>query len=100
MKRKYILPLFCIAFLSFYFSAAAQPDTAGYFSSFDKVKIHYEVKGSGKPILLIHGFTGTASDWKSKPLYDSLLANGFKIIIVDLRGNGFSDKPATAAAIS
>jgi pimeloyl-ACP methyl ester carboxylesterase len=26
-------------------------------------------------------------------LYDSLLANGFKVIIADLRGNGLSDKP-------
>ena len=74
-------------------TALAQKDSAGYFSSFDKVKIHYEVKGTGKPVLLIHGFTGKGSDWKTKPIYDSLLAGGFKVIIADLRGNGFSDKP-------
>ena len=70
----------------------AQRDS-GYFSSFDKVKIHYEVKGSGKPVLLIHGFVGKGSDWKTKPVYDSLLANGFNVITADLRGNGWSDKP-------
>jgi pimeloyl-ACP methyl ester carboxylesterase len=95
---KKIIVLLCSLFLLLHFSATAQKDSTGYFLSFDKVKIHYEVKGRGKPILLIHGFTGTANDWKNKPLYDSLLANGFKIVIVDLRGNGFSDKPATAAA--
>jgi pimeloyl-ACP methyl ester carboxylesterase len=74
-------------------TAFAQKNAAGYFSSFDKVKIYYEVKGRGKPVLLIHGFTGKGSDWKSKPVYDSLLAGGFKVIIADLRGNGSSDKP-------
>ena len=42
---------------------------------------------------MIHGFTGKGSDWKTKPIYDSLLASGFKVIIADLRGNGLSDKP-------
>jgi len=71
----------------------AQKDSAGYFSSFDKVKIYYEVRGTGKPVLLIHGFTGKGSDWKTKPVYDSLIAAGFKVITADLRGNGYSDKP-------
>jgi pimeloyl-ACP methyl ester carboxylesterase len=74
-------------------SAQGQKDSSGYFTSFDKVKIWYEVKGKGKPILLIHGFTGRGTDWKTKPVYDSLLANGFKVVIADLRGNGLSDKP-------
>lgn len=71
----------------------AQTDSADFFSSFDGIKIHYEVKGTGTPVLLIHGYTGKGSDWKKKPLYDSLLAAGFKVITPDLRGNGFSDKP-------
>jgi pimeloyl-ACP methyl ester carboxylesterase len=74
-------------------TALAQKDLSGYFSSFDKVNIYYEVKGNGRPVLLIHGFTGQGSNWKTKPVYDSLLANGFKVIIADLRGNGLSDKP-------
>jgi hypothetical protein len=40
------------------FIAPVQKDSAGYFSSFDKTKIYYEVKGTGNPVLLIHGFTG------------------------------------------
>jgi pimeloyl-ACP methyl ester carboxylesterase len=68
---KKIFALLCPLFLFGSFSATAQKDSTGYFSSFDKVKI---------------------------PLYDSLLANGFTVITVDLRGNGFSDKPLTAEA--
>lgn len=78
-------------------AANAQKDS-GYFSSFDKTKIYYEVQGKGKPVLLIHGFTGKGSDWKKKPLHDSLIANGFKVILVDLRGSGLSDKPHQAEA--
>ena len=63
-------------------TALAQKDSVGYFSSFDKVKIYYEVKGMGKPVLLIHGFTGKGSDWKTKPIYTIApsLQAGFKVI--------------------
>lgn len=70
-----------------------QARITGYFSSFDGTRIYYESIGEGKPILLIHGFTGTCNDWKNKLLEDSLLNHGFKVILVDLRGNGLSDQP-------
>ena len=98
MKKIFSAFLFCQLFVWLPVLAIAQNDTAGYFISFDKTKIYYEVKGSGRPVLLIHGFTGNAGDWKGKPLYDSLLANGFKVILIDLRGNGHSDKPTVATA--
>lgn len=97
-KNKRGTALLYVLFLLVPFSLSAQKESTGYFTSFDKVKIYYEVIGNGKPILLIHGFTGTGRDWKNKPLADSLLANGFKIIIPDLRGNGFSDQPNIPAA--
>ncbi|MES2850319.1 MAG: alpha/beta fold hydrolase [Bacteroidota bacterium] len=88
MKKIFALQLF----LLFSCIVHAQTDS-GYFKSFDNTKIYYEVKGNGIPVLLIHGFTGTGNDWKNKMLFDSLLSNGFKVITVDLRGNGKSDKP-------
>lgn len=72
--------------------------TPKYFTSFDGVKIHYEVLGKGRPVLLIHGFTGSSGDWINKPMADSLLAHGFQLIVVDLRGNGLSDKPRVPEA--
>lgn len=71
---------------------SAQRDS-GYFTASDGVKVYYETEGTGKAVLLIHGFTGKGTDFKAKPLYDSLRRNGYKIIIADLRGNGRSDKP-------
>ncbi len=97
MKTSLSIKFICY-FLLFTFSEYAQDNTSGYFSSFDKTRIHYEIIGNGKPVLLIHGFTGTGNDWKKKPLADSLLANGFKIMLVDLRGNGLSDQPAVPEA--
>lgn len=87
--------LFCY-FLVLSFNAPAQ--TGNYFTSFDSVKIYYEIAGEGRPVLLIHGFTGTSGDWKNKPMADSLLAHGCKLIMVDLRGNGRSDKPRVPEA--
>ncbi len=92
MKSNRLIQYICSLLLLLPFPLSSQ-NTTGYFTSSDNVKIYYEVIGYGRPVLLIHGFTGTGSDWKNKPLADSLLANGFKIIIVDLRGNGSSDKP-------
>jgi pimeloyl-ACP methyl ester carboxylesterase len=64
-----------------------------FYRSFDGTNIHYQVRGSGPAVLLIHGFTVTGDSWKDGKVYGALLANGFKVILVDLRGNGLSDKP-------
>jgi pimeloyl-ACP methyl ester carboxylesterase len=77
---------------------AQQADTGSYYTSFDGTKIYYEVKGDGYPIVLIHGFSGTGEGWKKGPLYNDLLNAGYKVIILDQRGNGRSDKPHTDAA--
>jgi pimeloyl-ACP methyl ester carboxylesterase len=95
MKKIILLQLLCGIFLS-PFVVSAQTDTAGYFSSFDKSKIFYHVKGDGEPVVLLHGFTGTGSNWKKNPLLDSLVSNGFKVVMIDLRGNGNSERPSGA----
>jgi pimeloyl-ACP methyl ester carboxylesterase len=77
---------------------AAQTDTSGYYSSFDGAKIYYEVKGSGQPVVLVHGFIVNSSTWKRAALYNDLQKAGYKVITLDLRGNGLSDKPHEAAA--
>lgn len=79
-------------------TSAMQTDTSAYFASADGVKIYYEVKGNGYPVVLIHGFSGTSQGWKSGKLYSDLLSAGYKVIMMDLRGNGRSDKPHTDEA--
>lgn len=84
-----------LAVIAFIFVAkfSFEQTDSGYFSSFDRTKIYYEVHGDGFPVLLVHGFIVNSNSWRHTPLFDSLLANGFKVILVDLRGNGKSDKP-------
>lgn len=64
------------------------------------VRIHYEVNGPahGRPIVLVHGF---ASDyrlnWVGTRWQETLTGAGFKVIGIDCRGHGHSDKPHAEA---
>jgi pimeloyl-ACP methyl ester carboxylesterase len=73
-------------------------DTGSFFKSFDGTKIYYEVRGTGDAVVLVHGFIVNGQSWKRTELYKDLLAEGYKVIILDQRGNGFSDKPHTPEA--
>jgi pimeloyl-ACP methyl ester carboxylesterase len=75
--------------------AAAAPDQ--FFDSAG-VKIHYQVWGKGDPIVLVHGFTASIdANWVQPGIVDKLDDN-FKVIALDLRGHGKSDKPHDPAA--
>jgi pimeloyl-ACP methyl ester carboxylesterase len=76
----------------------AKTDSVKFFTSFDGVKIHYEIKGFGEPVILVHGFIVDGESWKRTALYNDLLVAGFKVITLDQRGNGLSDKPHTPEA--
>lgn len=71
---------------------------SGYLSSFDGTKIYYEIRGKGKPVLLVHGFIVNSNSWKKTVLYPDLLNQGYKVIILDMRGNGKSGKPHDTTA--
>ncbi len=98
--------IFLFLGFSFICEAKAQDDSlnlkfpidSGYFSSFDGTKIYYEVRGEGKPVLLIHGFIVNGDSWKGTALYADLLNNGYNVITLDMRGNGKSDKPHDSTA--
>ncbi len=98
MKIKMLL-LFCCCFSADLLTAQIDsmatkfPVDSGYFSSFDGTKIYYEVRGKGKPVLLVHGFIVNSNSWKGTALYKDLLNEGYKTIILDMRGNGKSGKP-------
>ena len=52
-----------------------------------------EAHGSGKPLLLLHGFTGSSENWR--PLIPAW-AEHWRVIVVDLLGHGRTDAPADA----
>src|SRR5262245_22374378 len=64
-----------------------------YFTTSDGVKIHFMVKGKGAPVILIHGYTGSAEgNWFSNGIADALAVNHM-VIAIDCRNHGLSDKP-------
>ncbi|MFO7478309.1 MAG: alpha/beta hydrolase [Methyloceanibacter sp.] len=54
------------------------------------VKLYYQEEGSGRPLLLIHGFGASTFTWR-RVAPD--LARDHRVIAVDLKGFGQSDKP-------
>lgn len=53
----------------------------------ENIKYHIEVKGEGKPIICLHGFSEDLSTWQFLKL------DGHQLIFIDLIGHGKSDKP-------
>ena len=57
------------------------------------IKLHYEDHGSGRPVVLIHGFPLNGRAWERQER--ALLAAGFRVITYDRRGFGQSSQPVT-----
>ena len=79
-------------------AASAQQDSAyREFVAPDSVRIRYVMRGSGPPLVLLHGFAlSAAMNWIGPGAADSLAA-AFTVIVPDLRGHGHSDKPHDVA---
>ncbi len=60
----------------------------------DGVKIHYTVQGRGEPVILIHGlFANGLLNWGLAGI-PAALAERARVIVIDCRGHGLSDKPS------
>jgi len=63
-----------------------------YFDN-EGIKIYYEIEGEGPPVVMIHGFSSNLErQWKETNWVDFLKDN-YKLILMDCRGHGKSDKP-------
>jgi pimeloyl-ACP methyl ester carboxylesterase len=69
------------------------------YADHDGVRISYEVlgNGSGPPVLLHHGFTADRREWHEFGYVDALGAD-YRLLLLDARGHGKSDKPHEPAA--
>lgn len=86
---KTCLSLICLLL----FTAIAGADE--FYSS--GVKIFYTVQGSGSPVVLIHGLHSSgAMNW-TMPGTTAALAQNHRVIVMDCRGHGKSDKSQTDA---
>lgn len=93
--------LLAVAFAVFWFARpedanfeearATVPNAAySHFADVDGVRLHYQEKGAGDPLVLIHGYTASTYAWKE--VFEPL-AGSFHVIALDLKGFGFSGKP-------
>ena len=67
------------------------PGFSSAFASVNGIRMHYVVGGSGEPLVLIPGHPETW--WAYRKIMPEL-ARRFRVIVVDVRGMGSSEKPA------
>lgn len=91
--KKLSLPYFLVVFFTsvlFFSTTKAQEQAApnGHFVTVKGLKLYYEETGKGMPLLLLHGFGRTATDWRP---YAAQLSKNNRVIAFDLPGHGRSD---------
>ncbi|MEO8541312.1 MAG: alpha/beta hydrolase, partial [bacterium] len=59
--------------------------------SIDGVRIHYYRRGTGRPLVLAHGFSDNGKCWDRVA---TVLEDRYDVIAFDARHHGLSDKPA------
>src|SRR5437870_8647289 len=72
----------------------------GTYADVNGIKLYYEIHGSGKPLVLLHG--GLGSTEMFEPNIDDL-AKGRQVIAVDMQGHGRTadiDRPFSLEAMS
>lgn len=67
------------------------------FLTVDGARLYVEEQGSGDPIVLIHGLGSSARDWFAQVPH---LAERYRVLTLDLRGHGRSDKPSEPYSIA
>jgi pimeloyl-ACP methyl ester carboxylesterase len=55
------------------------------------VLIHYRIEGDGQPLVLQHGFTDSLETWYETGYVEGLKTD-YRLILIDARGHGASDK--------
>jgi pimeloyl-ACP methyl ester carboxylesterase len=86
------------SFVDLYDPGTPAPEHA-WFTAHDGVKLHYWKVGpaggsswTGQPVVLIHGFTGSADMWLMNGMAAALRSH-HRVLALDCRGHGRSDKP-------
>lgn len=69
-----------------------------WFAGRDGAELAYRETGSGRPLVLLHGFTGAGSHMLGRGWAGALAEQGYRVIVPDYRGHGHSAKPHDPAA--
>jgi pimeloyl-ACP methyl ester carboxylesterase len=64
------------------------------FASFDGASLAYADEGDGDAVVLLHGFAADSNiNWVRSGVFDALVEDGHRVVALDARGHGLSDKP-------
>ena len=70
---------------------------AKYIDIGNDLKIHYHDQGEGTPVIFVHGSGPGASGWSNfKGNYPAMVEAGYRTLVPDLPGYGYSSKPEDA----
>jgi pimeloyl-ACP methyl ester carboxylesterase len=96
MLRRSIFALSALLVVALFLSAKtkSEPPKDGWFTTSDNIKIHYLTLGDkGSWVVLIHGYTGNAKgNWFDNGIAQALAKN-HRVVALDNRNHGMSDKP-------
>lgn len=70
--------------------ASIRKTATGRTVQLDHLEMYYEEQGAGKPLVLLHGFGGCGQNWAP---FAAEFSKRYRVIIVDLRGHGYSTNP-------
>src|ERR1700722_538125 len=86
--------LAALALVNRHFAKKAVLDNppAGRFLELNGVRLHYIERGSGAPLVLLHGNGSMIQDFESSGLID-LAAKNYRVIVFDRPGFGHSERP-------
>jgi len=68
--------------------------TTHFWTASDGVRLAYHERGQGRPVILLHGlFSDATMNWIKFGHAERIAAEGFRVIMPDLRAHGQSEKP-------
>lgn len=94
MKTKFLAAIFI--FTLTHLRMSAQQDTPGHYATVNGLNLYYEIHGTGKPLVLLHGGGSTIGTTFSRILPQ--LAQTHRVIAVELQAHGHTadiDRPLT-----
>jgi pimeloyl-ACP methyl ester carboxylesterase len=78
------------ACLSYHSGPLPNEPKGATFENVKGVRVHYTDEGSGPPVVLIHGFASSLGTWTG---VRKALARDHRVIALDLKGFGLTDRP-------
>lgn len=79
-------------------TASTYAGSLGTFPGRDGLELAYRWTGEGRPLVLLHGFTGSGLQFLQHGPAAALASHGYRVIVPDLRGHGDSARPHDPAA--